>query len=119
MGDITAASRFASDRAEFTSSSGLAARRTDSRTDPRPDPRADLARVESRPDSRPGMTSRPSDRVELSERGRYLSQLAAMPAVRSDLVTEIRGRIAKGTYETHDKLDRSLDGLIQDLDALA
>src|SRR3954468_23709467 len=46
-------------------------------------------------DERP--TSRPSDRVDISDRARYLSKLAALPDVRTELVDRIRSEIAGGT----------------------
>jgi len=114
MGDISAASRFAPDRSEFASSTRL----DSSRAELRPESRAD-GRTEPR--SEPGYSAidRAPDRVELSDRGRYLAQLAAMPAVRTELVDSIRASLAAGTYETEEKLETTLDALAYDLDLTA
>lgn len=58
---------------------------------------------------------RPSDRVELSDRARYLSKLSSLPEVRQDLVDRIRNEIASGQYETPEKLDQAISGLLDDL----
>ncbi len=60
--------------------------------------------------------ARPSDRVDISDRARLLSQLAALPDTRSDLVDNIRKQIADGTYETADRLDQAVSSLLNDLD---
>jgi negative regulator of flagellin synthesis FlgM len=59
--------------------------------------------------------TRPDDKVEISQAAKLLSQLAKLPDVRQDLVQRVRGEIAKGTYETPDKLDKAIEGLQQDL----
>ncbi len=60
--------------------------------------------------------TRPSDRVEISERARLLSKIAAMPDIRSDVVDRVRGEIANGTYETDDKLDSAVQNVLDELD---
>lgn len=106
MGDISAASRFAADRSEFASSTRIDPSWAESRADPRPEP--GYSAIDRAP-----------DRVELSDRGRYLAQLAAMPAVRTELVDSIRASLAAGTYETDEKLETTLDALAYDLDLTA
>jgi len=59
--------------------------------------------------------ARGSDRAEFSEVSRFLSQLAALPDVRQDLVDRVRSEIADGTYESDDKVKAALDGLLDDL----
>jgi len=67
--------------------------------------------------SAPSQTlTRPSDRVELSERARLLSKLAALPDVRSDLVDRVRREIANGTYESDAKIDGAVQGVLDELD---
>jgi hypothetical protein len=63
-------------------------------------------------DSRP--IERRPDRAEFSDRARYLSRLAALPA-RQELVDRVRAEIAEGTYDTPEKLDQALSGLLDDL----
>lgn len=64
-------------------------------------------------------SSRPSDRVELSDRARLLSKLAALPEVRQDLIDRAKRSIADGSYETDDVLEQAAAGLAQDLDVMA
>ena len=58
---------------------------------------------------------RPSDRVDISDRARYLNRLASLPA-RQGLVDRVRSEIAEGTYDTPEKLDQALSGLLDDLE---
>ena len=60
-------------------------------------------------------TARRNDRVELSDHARLLDQLRELPNVRQDLVQQIRDAIAKGQYETPEKIDRALESLFADL----
>lgn len=70
-----------------------------------------------RESSRPGArASRPSDRVELSDRARYLSKLASLPPVRSELVDSVRREIAQGTYDSAQRLDEAVRNLAEDLE---
>ena len=62
-------------------------------------------------------SDRPSDRVDISDRARLLSKLAAMPEIRQELVDEVRRQIADGTYDTEDKLDQAIASLADDLEA--
>ncbi len=61
--------------------------------------------------------SRAPDTVNLSEQARYLDALRENADVRVDLVQRIREEIASGTYESFDKLDKAIDGLLDDLTA--
>jgi Anti-sigma-28 factor, FlgM len=76
------------------------------------------------PDARPvpgrsDGASRPSDRVELSDRARYLSRLSQPSPVREDLVQRVRGEIEGGQYETPERIEGVLDALSDDLDLMA
>jgi len=64
------------------------------------------------PDARP---ARPSDRVELSERARYLDKLTRLPEVRTDLIASVREQIAAGTYQTMDRLEGAIQSLAEEL----
>jgi len=66
--------------------------------------------------SEPAAPARPSDRVDISDRARLLSQLAALPDTRTDLVESIRKQIADGTYETADRMDQAVSNLLGELD---
>jgi flagellar biosynthesis anti-sigma factor FlgM len=59
--------------------------------------------------------SRGSDKVELSNASSMLASLKAGGDVRADKVAEIRSQIEAGTYETDDKVNGSLNGLLDDL----
>ncbi|MHC4975199.1 MAG: flagellar biosynthesis anti-sigma factor FlgM [Planctomycetota bacterium] len=58
-----------------------------------------------------------SDRVELSDHSRLLSQLRSQD-VRTDLVYHARSEIADGTYLTQERIDGSIEELARDLDTL-
>lgn len=58
----------------------------------------------------PGVT-RPSDRLELSDRAVLLSRLSDLPSVRVDLVQRVKGEIDTGAYDTPDKLDAAVNAL--------
>lgn len=59
-------------------------------------------------------TSGPADQLDISPAGEAAAQ-AAEGGIRSDLVARVRSEIANGTYETPDKLDAALDGLLNEL----
>lgn len=60
--------------------------------------------------------ARASDRVELSDRARWLDQLQTLPPVRRDLVERLRGEIENGNYPSDDQLATALDRLLTDLE---
>jgi flagellar biosynthesis anti-sigma factor FlgM len=61
-------------------------------------------------------TDRPqTDRVELSDRAKFLDRLRQFPEVRMDRVERVRQAIAEGTYETDDKLEVVIDRLVEEL----
>jgi negative regulator of flagellin synthesis FlgM len=57
---------------------------------------------------------RGSDQVEVSQIATYLSALRDVPSIRQDLVDSIRAQIAAGTYDTPERLDAALNGLVDD-----
>ncbi|MCA9303484.1 MAG: flagellar biosynthesis anti-sigma factor FlgM [Phycisphaerales bacterium] len=59
--------------------------------------------------------SRGSDSAELSPVSRYLSELKAGPAVRTDLVARVKSEIANGSYETDAKFEAILDDVAEDI----
>ena len=61
------------------------------------------------------LNGRAGDRVELSSHARLLERLHELPEVRTDLVNEIRGAIADGTYETDEKLSVAVARLLEEL----
>lgn len=59
--------------------------------------------------------TRLTDTVQLSERVRSLDYLSELPAVRSELVDQLRVAISSGEYPGQDHLDFAIDRLINDL----
>src|SRR5262245_49222669 len=64
----------------------------------------------------PGPVERPSDRVDISDRARFLSKLSELPETRVDLIERIRDQIARGAYETEDRLNQAIRHLAEDLE---
>ena len=60
-------------------------------------------------------TARPSDEVDISPAGQAAAQAAEGGEIRADLVARVRSEIAAGTYETPEKLDAALEGLLNEL----
>lgn len=62
--------------------------------------------------------TRGEDKVELSQEAQvlapWLDKLNQLPAVRQELVDRVRGEIANGTYDTADRLNAALDGMIDE-----
>jgi len=56
-----------------------------------------------------------ADSVEISEMARFLDKLSRLPDIRQDLVDAVREQIAKGTYETPEKLAKAIDNLLAEL----
>lgn len=60
-------------------------------------------------------TSHASDKVEISSAGEAASLAAESGDIRADLVARVRGEIANGSYDTPDKMEAALDGLLNEL----
>lgn len=60
-------------------------------------------------------SEQPADRVELSERARYLDRLHELPPTRREKVDRLRDAIAAGQYPSDDEVQLALDRLIDDL----
>ena len=59
-------------------------------------------------------TTRGNDNAEFSTKAKYLSKVMNLP-IREDLVSDIKAKIADGSYESQEKIDSLLDNLAQDL----
>lgn len=59
--------------------------------------------------------SRGSDSVELSSQARLLSKLKELPDIREGLVDSVRAQIDAGQYETDERLDTAINGMLEDL----
>ena len=60
-------------------------------------------------------TTGPADQLDISPAGEAAAQAAEGGDIRADLVARVRSEIAAGTYETPEKLDAALDGLLNEL----
>ena len=76
---------------------------------------APRSRTASTPAETAQTPKRGADTVNLSDQARYLDALRENADVRVDLVQRIRAEIAAGTYESFDKFDKAVDGLLEDL----
>jgi len=74
-------------------------------------PPAGHSRVNGTPSPAAG-TARPTDQADLSDHSKWLSRLADLSGVRQDVVDRVKTEIELGTYDTGDKLDAALDGLL-------
>jgi flagellar biosynthesis anti-sigma factor FlgM len=61
------------------------------------------------------MTPPAQDEVEISSVARALSLLESAPDVRIEKVAAVRAAIARGDYETDDKINRTIDRLMVDV----
>lgn len=62
-----------------------------------------------------------ADTAEFSERAQHLNLLARLrelPEIRTDLVGRVRAEIAEGRYDTAERLDGAIDGIVREVDLL-
>jgi len=57
------------------------------------------------------------DIVEISTVARLAAQIHEIPEIRADLVARVKGQIEAGTYETRERLEITIDRLMQELTA--
>ena len=57
----------------------------------------------------------PRDQVEISSLGLMMEGISRLPDIRHEKVEAIRQQIAAGTYETPEKLEKAIDGLLGEL----
>jgi anti-sigma28 factor (negative regulator of flagellin synthesis) len=62
--------------------------------------------------------ARPGDRVEVSEVARWLEEMNRLPAVREDKVAAARAAIAKGDYDSDDKLAVAIGRMIDEASSM-
>ena len=60
-------------------------------------------------------TAGPSDQLDISPAAEAAAQAAEGGDIRADLVARVRSEISAGTYETPDKLDAALSGLLDEI----
>lgn len=56
-----------------------------------------------------------SDVVEISNVARLAAKVQEIPEVRTELVERVRDEISAGAYETPERLEIALDGLMEEL----
>ena len=56
-----------------------------------------------------------TDIVEISDVARFAASVQEIPEVRTELVQRVRGEIATGTYETSERLEIAIEGLMDEL----
>lgn len=57
---------------------------------------------------------RGGDRVEVSRMASLMSQLREMPDVREDLVRRVREQIAAGEYDSVDRIEGAISGILEE-----
>jgi anti-sigma28 factor (negative regulator of flagellin synthesis) len=57
----------------------------------------------------------PSDVVEISEIAIYLEKLSHVPDIRQEKVDPVQAEIDRGTYETEEKVDYTVDQIMTEL----
>jgi flagellar biosynthesis anti-sigma factor FlgM len=55
------------------------------------------------------------DTVEISDSARYLNEIRKLPDIRQSKVDSAKASIANGTYETSDKIDATVNALLNEL----
>ena len=55
------------------------------------------------------------DELEISDAARLVDQVSQAPDVRQERVAAIRDEIARGTYETTEKLDLAIERLLDEI----
>ena len=56
-----------------------------------------------------------ADRVEISEMARFLDKISRLPDIRREKVNAVRDEIARGVYETPEKLEKAIENLLKEL----
>ena len=59
--------------------------------------------------------ARTNDTVEISQVARLLSKVAEIPEVRAEKIASVRAQIEAGTYITPEKIDITVERLLQEL----
>jgi anti-sigma28 factor (negative regulator of flagellin synthesis) len=62
-----------------------------------------------------GRSTLPKEYQEAAELAKWAQRASQLPAVRKELVERVKAQIQAGTYETPDKLDAAIAGLLKEL----
>jgi negative regulator of flagellin synthesis FlgM len=60
----------------------------------------------------------PSDRLDIVDVARLITEAIAMPSVRNDRIAEIKRQIDGGAYQTDAKLTRALENFVRENDGI-
>ena len=55
------------------------------------------------------------DQLDISPQADFVAQARDLPEIREDRVAALKAQIQNGTYETADKLDAALSGLLDEI----
>jgi len=77
--------------------------------------RIELHRIQAEKAADAASSGRVGDRAEISEEARLLNKLAEVPDIRLDKVSELRELIASGRYETAERIEKTVDKLLEEL----
>ena len=67
------------------------------------------------PQSSQDVSTSKTDTVEISDSARYLGEIKKLPDIRLDKVQQARDLIASGQFETPDRINGTVDRLLQEL----
>ena len=67
------------------------------------------------PQSSQDVSTSKTDTVEISDSARYLGEIKKLPDIRQDKVQQARDLIASGQFETSDRINGTVDRLLQEL----
>lgn len=58
--------------------------------------------------------ARGADRVEVSRMASLLNQISELPDIREDLVRRVRDQIAAGAYDSPERIEGAIDGILSE-----
>ena len=74
-----------------------------------------VAPVASTPVGHAGAAPVAQDVIEISTAAKLAAMVRDIPDVRTDLVARVKAEIQAGQYETPERIERAIDGLMADL----
>ncbi|HBS29301.1 MAG TPA: hypothetical protein DEB06_07585 [Phycisphaerales bacterium] len=77
--------------------------------------RTSIAPAQADAAAAPTTTDPRTDTVDFSDRARFLEALRSNTVVRTELVDRVRAEISAGAYDTPERLEQALPGLIEDI----
>jgi anti-sigma28 factor (negative regulator of flagellin synthesis) len=77
--------------------------------------RIELHRVQPAKPADAEVAGRVGDRAEISDQARLLNKLAEVPEMRLDRIQELRELIAAGRYETAERIEKTVEKLLEEI----